>query len=210
MTVAFGDLLALDGIDLAVPAGTLAGLAGPSGSGKTSLLHAAAGLLRPRAGRIGWGGVALSELGERARDTWRRLSVGLVFQDFHLVGELDALANVLLPVQFDHLRPPAALRARALALLDRVGVAAPHRSASLLSRGELQRVAIARALLRQPGIVLADEPTASLDGAASRDVAELLVDTCRAGGATLVVVSHDAALLARLDRVHELRGGRLL
>jgi ABC-type lipoprotein export system ATPase subunit len=210
MTVAFGKLLALDGIDLAISAGMLAGFAGPSGSGKTSLLHAVAGLLRPRTGRVAWGGVALSELGEGARDAWRRLSVGLVFQDFHLVGELDALANVLLPVRFDHFRLSAALRARASALLDRVGITTPHRIAGLLSRGEQQRVAIARALLRQPRIVLADEPTASLDAAASRDVAELLVDTCRTAAATLVVVSHDAALLSRLDRVHELRGGRLL
>jgi ABC-type lipoprotein export system ATPase subunit len=209
LTVRFGDVTALDSISLSVPVGSTAGFAGPSGSGKTTLLHAVAGLLRPQIGRVAWGGTVLSDLGESARDAWRRNGVGLVFQDFHLIGELDALSNVLLPAQFDHFRLPAALRDRALALLERVGIATPGRRADLLSRGEQQRVAIARALLRYPTILLADEPTASLDDAAGEAVADLLLDACRDSGATLVAVSHDARLLSRLDRVHTLRGGFL-
>ncbi len=199
---------------LSVPAlsllpGSATAIQGPSGAGKTSLLHALAGIEQPSAGQVRWDGSDLWAMSSPARDRWRRARLGLVFQDMHLLPGLSALDNVLLPLHFDHARVPSALRARALALLDGLGVAAPTRRAAVLSRGERQRVALARALLRQPAILLADEPTASLDAAAAQEVGTLLLDAATAGGATLLVATHDPALLARLPRRLHLNGGVL-
>ncbi len=189
--------------------GSATAVEGPSGAGKTSLLHALAGIERPAAGSVRWDGDDLWTLPGPARDRWRRGRLGLVFQDMHLLPGLSAVDNVLLPVLFDHARVPAALRARAAALLDGLGIAAPGRRAAVLSRGERQRVALARALLRQPAVLLADEPTASLDPIAAHEVGTLLLDAAAAGGATLIVATHDPALLARLPRRLRLRAGRL-
>lgn len=200
-------LLALDRLE--AEAGARIAVTGPSGSGKTTLLHALAGLLRPAAGRVVWGEDDLSTLSERARDAWRRGRVGLVFQDFHLVPELDILGNVLLPARFAGWRVPPALRDRAEALIAAVGLDRPRRRVGLLSRGEQQRAALARALVLSPAIVLADEPTASLDAAAAATVADLLLDLTGEAGATLVVATHDAALARRLGAVWTLCDGRL-
>jgi putative ABC transport system ATP-binding protein len=198
--------LAIDHLQIA-PA-TLCGFSGPSGSGKTTLLHAVGGLLRPTAGEIRWGADDLARMGEAARDRWRRRTVGFVFQDFHLVPELSALDNVILTAWFAGWSARAHTD-RAAGLLHEAGLADPHRRAGLLSRGEQQRVAIARALLHRPALIFADEPTASLDAATGAAVAELLVASARAVGATLLAVSHDAALLARMDVVHRIDKGRL-
>jgi putative ABC transport system ATP-binding protein len=203
-------MIALDVPELAVRAGSRVGIAGPSGSGKTSLLHLISGIERPSAGRILWNDADLAAMSENARDRWRREHVGLVFQEFHLFPGLSALANVLLPLRFDHLRVPPEMAERAKALLAEVGVASPDRSADVMSRGERQRIAIARALLRAPRILLADEPTANLDAETGAAVAELLVERAAAAGATLIVISHDQALLERLDVTHRLVAGRLV
>ena len=200
----------LDIANLVIQPGERIGIAGPSGAGKTTLLHVVAGLLVPAAGRVLWGGEAVNHLSETARDRWRRVTVGLVFQDFALVPELDALANILLPAGFDHWRTPPALHRRARELADRVGLPASRRRVALLSRGEQQRVAVARALLRRPALILADEPTASLDEASGARIADLIVEVARERGASLLAVSHDTRLLDRLDRVARLGGGRLL
>jgi putative ABC transport system ATP-binding protein len=199
-------VLAIERLEL-VP-GSQTAVCGPSGSGKTTLLHVLCGIERPRAGRACWDGVDLFGLSEAARDRWRRDSVGLVFQQFHLFPSLSPRENVLLPARFRAFRIAAAVARRADALLDRVGVRATGETARL-SRGEMQRVALARALLFAPPILLADEPTASLDGEAAAQVAELLFSACRETGATLVLVTHDTALAARCPQVMNLSAGRI-
>ncbi len=194
---------------LAIAPGTLCGITGPSGSGKTTLLHALAGLLAVQAGTLYWGTDILAAMGEAARDDWRRRNVGIVFQEFHLIGELSARDNVLLPGWFAATRLPPAAAERAAALLARMGIPDPDQRAARLSRGEQQRVAIARAVLGAPRVLLADEPTASLDAAAGTAVADLLIEAARDLGATLLAVSHDPALLARMDIVHTIRTGVL-
>ena len=195
---------------LSLPGATATAIEGPSGAGKSSLLHALAGIERPAEGAVRWGDTDLWRLSHPARDRWRRERLGLVFQDMHLLDGLSALDNVLLPLLFDHIRAPAALRDRALALLDGLGVVAPQRRAAVMSRGERQRVALARALLRRPAILLADEPTASLDGTSAARVGELLLRAATEAGATLLVATHDPALLARLPHRLRLHAGRLL
>ena len=188
---------------LSIPGLTIAGrsavaISGPSGAGKSSLLHALAGIERPAAGQVRWGGEDIWAWPARRRDRWRRERLGLVFQDIHLLNELSALDNVLLPLRFDHARLPAGMRERALALLARLGITVPGRRAAVMSRGERQRVAIARALLRGPAVLIADEPTASLDAETAASVGGLLVEVAAETGATLLVATHDAALLQRL------------
>lgn len=184
--------------DLVLPAGAMVGLEGPSGAGKTSLLHALAGLEPVAGGSIRWGAENLAKLDGAARARWRRRHTGLVFQDFHLIEGLSVLDNVLLPVWFDMFRAPRALRDRARALLVGMGLPMPLPPLAVLSRGERQRVALARAVLRQPPLLLADEPTASLDAEAAAKIGSLLVDLATTSGATLIVASHDPHLLARL------------
>lgn len=199
----------LDIADLAIPAGQLLGVAGPSGAGKTTLLAVLAGLLAPGHGQLRWGDEVVSAWSASRRDGWRRRHVGLVFQDFALIAEMSALDNVLLPARFVRTALSADLRRRALDLLDMVGIATPSRRAGLLSRGEQQRLAVARALLGQPSLLMADEPTASLDGASGAAVIELLCGWVRASGATLVAVSHDHRLLDACDRTLTLRRGTI-
>jgi putative ABC transport system ATP-binding protein len=199
----------LDDASVLAPAGAMVGITGPSGSGKTSLLHVLSGIARPDAGRVVWDAIEIWALGEGARDRWRRENVGLVFQDFHLLPGMSVLENVLVSATFDRFRVPAALRARARDLLERVGAPIGNRPVETLSRGEQQRVAIARALLRQPRILLADEPTASLDAANGARTIDLLAETARDLGATLFAVTHDPHLLARLEPVYHLDAGRL-
>ncbi len=201
-------VLAVDAPRLSVAQGDLLGISGPSGSGKTTLLHALAGLLLPAHGTITWGDATLTAMGENARDRWRRQHVGFVFQDFHLVPELSALDNVLLTRWFGHWSAGRSATERALGLLADVGVP-PGRRAGVLSRGEQQRVAIARALLAKPHLILADEPTASLDAETGAVVADLLVRSARETGATLILVSHDPAMLARMALVRRMDKGVL-
>jgi putative ABC transport system ATP-binding protein len=205
-----GTLPVLDIDRLRVRAGASVGIMGPSGSGKTSLLHALTGLERPQGGSVAWDGVDITALTERARDRWRCRSLGIVFQEFHLFPGLSAIDNVLLPTTFAHLRAPRPLRERGRMLLARVGLAGrAERSVASFSRGELQRVAIARAFLLSPPLVVADEPTASLDRENGQLVIGLMLALCREAGSTLLAVSHDVDMLNRLDEVFALAGGRL-
>ena len=194
---------------LALAAGAQVAVTGPSGAGKSTLLALLAGIAAPDAGRVAWGDHDVGAMPERARDEWRRRSVGLVFQDFHLVPELDILSNILLPASFARLRAGAAVRERAASLAEAVGLPDPRRRAGLLSRGEQQRTAIARALLHDPAVILADEPTASLDGESGRQVADLLVGTATRSGATLAVATHDPAFVARLGARWRMAGGSM-
>ena len=190
--------------------GAIVGITGPSGSGKTSLLYTVTGIEKPDRGVIRWGDVDITKLSERARDRWRRRNVGFVFQDFHLLPSMSPLMNVLLPRTFEGFGIGAAMRKRALELLETVKAPADRHSVATMSRGEQQRVGIARALINRPSIIAADEPTASLDADSGRIVIDLLLSQAQATGATLLIVTHDPAFLARLKRVYHLRGGKLL
>lgn len=194
--------------DFTLAAGAQVAVTGPSGAGKTSLVHVLAGIARPDRGRVRWGGTDIAALGEGARDSWRRRHVGLIFQDFHLIPELCVLGNVLMPVRFASWRTSRAMRERAEALLVGLGLTDLRRRTALLSRGEQQRAAVARALLLDPAVILADEPTASLDGENAASIADLLVETARGSGATLVVATHDPGLIARLGEARAMRNGR--
>ncbi|MFN3672092.1 MAG: ATP-binding cassette domain-containing protein, partial [Bosea sp. (in: a-proteobacteria)] len=141
-----------------------------------------------------------------ARDAFRARHIGLVLQDFHLFPGLSAFENVVLPVRLSR-RLQAAEAERARALLDIARIARPQQPIETMSRGEMQRVAVARALLSRPGIIVADEPTASLDRSAGADVAEMLLRLAAEHGATLIVVTHDPALSERLGRHIRLDGG---
>jgi putative ABC transport system ATP-binding protein len=156
-----------------------------------------------------WGDMRIDRMAEGARDRWRRETIGFVFQDFHLIDELSALDNVLLPARFGAFSLPAGARRRAGETLARVGVGNGGARVGRLSRGERQRVAVARALFARPRLILADEPTASLDDGNAADVADLLVETAGEIGASLLVASHDARLLARMQQRRRLVGGRL-
>jgi len=199
---------ALSNITAHFEPGQMTVIAGPSGSGKTTLLHCMAGILVPNSGEVRQNGVVISSLAESARDAWRRRNCGMVFQDFRLVEELTLLENVTLPALFGHYRVHASTRQRAISLLQEFGLSARSVSTSRLSRGERQRVAIARALLMDPPIILADEPTASLDRENAMSVAEILA-VLAARGKTVVCVTHDDLLASRANEVINLKTGTI-
>lgn len=192
--------------ELTLPAGGRLAVAGPSGSGKSTLVNVIAGLERPGRGRVLWSGTDIAALSESARDRWRGANIGLVMQDFHLFPGLSALENVLLPARLARVADRA-MADRAGELLAEVGLTRPGQRVETLSRGEMQRVAVARALLRRPGVIVADEPTASLDPANAAVLGALLDGLAQRTGATLIVVSHDPGLIARLPRRIALAGG---
>lgn len=194
---------------LTVPAGGRLAVTGASGSGKSTFVNLISGLERPDKGTIRWRETDIAGLSESRRDRWRAMNIGLVMQDFHLFPGLAALDNVLLPARLAR-AASAEIRARALALLSRVGLSRPNQSVETMSRGEMQRVAVARALLRRPGVIIADEPTASLDADAGAEVGRLLLELADQEGATLIVVSHDERLTERLDRRIRLASGRIV
>ena len=200
----------LDIPEFALPAGKLAGISGASGSGKTTLLRLLSGLSLPTQGSVLWGQTSLDSLPEEARDRWRGETVGFVFQDFRLFPTLTVLENVLLPATFRHRIVPQPIATRAHELLRHLGVMQWEQRAQTLSRGEQQRVAVARALLLRPQLLLADEPTASLDEENARMVMDALIAYAEAEKATLCVVSHDLHALNRLACRLRLERGRLL
>ena len=200
---------ALDIEALDLSAGQFVAIIGPSGSGKSTLLYALGGLFEASSGTVEWGGVDLLAMKPAARGNWRRATLGFIFQDFHLVPELSPIENVLMPARFDRFVAGAALTTRAAALLDRFGVPASRRTSSQLSRGEQQRVAIARALLFDPPVILADEPTASLDAKAAETVVTSLAELASSSGKTVIAVSHDEVLIARAGKRLRLDHGRI-
>ncbi len=199
---------ALSGITAQFKPGQVTAIVGPSGSGKTTLLHCIAGILVPSSGEIRHGGVTVSSLGESARDAWRRHNCGMVFQDFRLIDELTVLQNVTTPALFGHYRVPSTLHERARTLIHDFGLLERSVPTSRLSRGERQRVAIARALLMDPTIILADEPTASLDRANAASVAGTL-EALAGQGKAVICVTHDDVLASRAHEVISLKAGRI-
>jgi len=198
----------LDGVSLDVARGACVAITGPSGSGKSTLLGLLAGLDTPSAGSVVVDGVDLGRLGEDALARFRRDRIGFVFQSYHLIPTLTALENVAVPLELAGARDA---RPRAAALLAEVGLGARgHHYPVQLSGGEQQRVALARAVSREPGLLLADEPTGNLDSATGAAIIDLLLRLNRERGSTLVLVTHDPALAAQADRQVALRDGRVV
>lgn len=174
-------------------------LTGGSGSGKSTLLHLIAGLVKPAAGRIVVAGTDITTLGGAAADTFRGRHVGMIFQTFHLLEGFTAAENVLAALMFSDL-PPREHASRAAALLSALGIQRPGALPSALSVGQQQRVAVARAVACRPALVLADEPTASLDPALASAAMEVIQSACRQCGAALLCTSHDPAMRERFAR----------
>ncbi len=202
-------VLAVSNVDLIVGPGEFVAIEGPSGSGKTTLLGLLAGIDRPDEGTVSVLGHDVARLTEPERCALRRRRIGIVFQSFGLLAALSVFDNVALPLTLDGVDPvDRPLRVRAA--LDEVGLSARETSRiDELSGGERQRVGVARALVNDPRLLLADEPTGSLDEANGAAVLDLLVDASRSHGATLVLVTHDPASVARADRGYRMRDGRL-
>ncbi len=199
----------LDGLTLSVRAGESLAIVGPSGSGKSTLLNLAGALDRPTAGSVRMDGRELEQLSDAALAVVRSRHVGFVFQMHHLLPQCTVLENVLIPTLAAGADRSGATR-RAGDLLARVGLAGlADRLPATLSGGERQRVAVARALINRPRILLADEPTGSLDRASADTLTDLLTDLNRADELTLIVVTHSEALARRMGRVLHLSAGRL-
>jgi putative ABC transport system ATP-binding protein len=198
----------LRGIDLAVTSGEALGIVGPSGSGKTTLLMVIAGLERVSSGTVTVSGTLLAGKNEDALARFRRDTIGIVFQSFHLIPTMTALENVAVPLEFKGL--PDALSC-AEKNLERVGLK-PRLShyPGQLSGGEQQRVAIARALASGAKIILADEPTGNLDIETGSAIMDLLFALRQEEGATLLLITHDPALAERCNRIASVRDGRIV
>jgi putative ABC transport system ATP-binding protein len=201
---------ALRGVDFAVARGEMVAIMGPSGCGKTTLLNCLAGIDTVDAGEIRIDGRLLGRMDDRTLTRYRARSMGFVFQAFNLLPVLSAVENVELPLLVAD-APPAEARARALDVLERVGLAdrAHHRPARL-SGGQQQRVAVARAIVASPAIVWADEPTGNLDSRSAADLMGLLRELNQGRGQTLVVVTHAREVGEQADRIVEMRDGLIV
>jgi putative ABC transport system ATP-binding protein len=202
---------ALDDVSLTIERGQFVAVMGASGSGKSTLLHVMAGLTRPEQGVVAVDGRNLAEMTDYNLTLFRRARIGLVFQAFNLIPTLTAWDNVLLPLLAggsERLRGGEMLLG---SLLERLNLAdrAKHRP-DALSGGEQQRVAIARAMIGDPSIILADEPTGSLDSVTSQSICKLLQELCKEQGRTIVVVTHEPAVAVWAERIIVLKDGRVL
>jgi putative ABC transport system ATP-binding protein len=194
-------------VALTIGKGEAVGVVGPSGSGKSTLLMIMAGLERPDRGEVEIDGVKLGAMNEDALARFRGRRIGIVFQSFHLIPTMTALENVAAPLELAGVNEATA---RATAELELVGLGdrLSHYPAQL-SGGEQQRVALARALCPRPSLLIADEPTGNLDETTGRTIVDLIFDLPARRGATLALVTHDAALAARCDRVIRMRSGKV-
>jgi putative ABC transport system ATP-binding protein len=195
-----GSFNALRNIDLEINTGEFVAIVGKSGSGKSTLLNMIGGIDRPSSGSLSIAGANIQSLSHNELASWRGRNIGFVFQFFQLLPALTVAENVMLPMDFAGMPPRNARRARAMRLLDRVGVAdQADKLPSALSGGQQQRVAIARALANDPPVILADEPTGNLDSETSADIFRLFAQLA-ADGKTLLVVTHDAEAVASVSR----------
>lgn len=193
---------------LTVAPGALVGVRGPSGAGKSTFLYALAGLIEAT-GQVRWGQTDLLAMGPERRAAFRAGQIGMIFQDFLLFEELDGLGNAAVTALFRPRSERAAIRARASDRLTALGLQQAPRSVDSFSGGERQRVAIARAMAAEAPVLLADEPTASLDRAAADRLIDDLVMLARKTGTTLITVSHDTHLIDRMDQVLTITDGSL-
>lgn len=190
---------------LIIKAGEQVALVGPSGSGKTTLLHLISGLLIPTRGEITFDNVAVSAMPEVWRDAWRARTIGYVFQKLNLLNSLSILDNLLVAMSFAHVIPRKEQQQWASRLLTQVGLGDRlHSRPQQLSMGEQQRVAVARAVVNKPGIILADEPTASLDQENGLRVLALLCQMAEEANSILLVSTHDTQIMKRFERVFPL------
>jgi putative ABC transport system ATP-binding protein len=195
-----GAFNALRNIDLQITAGEFMAIVGKSGSGKSTLLNMIGGIDRPSSGSLSIGGATIQSLSHNELAAWRGRSIGFVFQFFQLLPTLTVAENVMLPMDFAGALPRRARRARAMQLLERVGVAdQADKLPSALSGGQQQRVAIARALANDPPVILADEPTGNLDSETSAEIFRLFGELA-ADGKTLLVVTHDPEAATSVSR----------
>jgi putative ABC transport system ATP-binding protein len=203
-----GTLTILSDVSFAIQSGESVAVVGPSGAGKSTLLALLAGLDLPTTGHVSLNGNNLGELDEDGRARMRAESVGFVFQSFHLVPSLNALENVMLPLE---LAGNKEARKISLRIIDEVGLADrwSHYPAQL-SGGEKQRVAIARAFATEPAVLFADEPTGNLDARTGATIMELMFELNRNSSTTLVLVTHDTTLAARCNRILSLDAGKLV
>jgi len=202
------ELTVLHDINFKVGQGDIISIVGPSGSGKTTLLGLCAGLDRASEGNVILNGIALDELDEDGRAAIRNQYVGFIFQSFQLLPTLNALENVMVPME---LQGMAQAQKAAQQLLERVGLGERFdHYPTQLSGGEQQRVALARAFANRPKILFADEPTGNLDEETSQTVEELIFDLNQEAGTTLVLVTHDLELAAKTQRIIQLKGGKMV
>lgn len=198
---------AIRGVNLAITSGEMIGICGPSGCGKSTLLHLLGAMDAPTGGAIQLAGTDLAAVDEKQRIELRRTKIGFVFQAFHLLPTLTVLENVTLPLDLQDIAPSVS-RGQALELLDRVGMS--HRAGhfpSQLSGGEMQRTAIARAVIHRPLLVLADEPTGSLDSVNGEQILDLLCELNCESGQTIVMATHSVTAAERMHRVIHMRDG---
>lgn len=205
---ASGTLSILRDIDFSVGAGETVAILGASGSGKSTLLSIMAGLDTPSQGHVSLAGQDIFEMTEDQRAAWRGQHLGFVFQNFQLMGHLTALENVMLPLELAGTQNAANL---AKSILTQVGLAERLRHfPKVLSGGEQQRVALARAFVVEPRLLLADEPTGSLDAQTGESIMDLMLSMNKARQTTLILVTHDQKLAQRCDRTLTLEAGRLI
>lgn len=210
LTKAFGENTVLHAVDLEVREGEFVSVMGPSGSGKSTLLYTISGMDSLTSGSVLFAGHDLATLNQRKLARLRLTSMGFVFQHVHLLKNLCLLDNVVLPAYLAGVAPREELNTRALALMERTGVAdLAHRDISEVSGGQLQRVGICRALINEPTILFGDEPTGALDSTASAEIMDILGEL-NAEGTTVMLVTHDAKVAARTDRVLYMVDGRIV
>ncbi len=205
-----GDFPALRGIDLQVRRGEFVAVYGKSGAGKSTMINLITGIDNPTSGEIVIDNTALHKLNEDQRSRWRGRNLGIVFQFFQLLPSLTLIENITLAMDFCNTYPLKERKARALQLLDRVGIAQhAYKIPSRISGGQQQRVAIARALANDPPVIVADEPTGNLDSRTAHEIFDLfsgLVDQ----GKTLLVVTHDKEIASRATRIVEMTDGQIV
>jgi putative ABC transport system ATP-binding protein len=201
---------ALQGIDLEIGKGEFVAIMGPSGCGKSTLMHVLGFLDHPTAGTYVFEGKDATKLTEDERALIRNQKIGFVFQSFNLLPRTTVMENVLLPTTYAPSADPAAAAARAVAIVERVGIAhRMHAMPNQLSGGEQQRAAIARALINEPSLILADEPTGNLDSKTAEEVLALLSEVHKEGN-TIVMVTHEEDIAARTQRTVRLKDGRVV
>lgn len=198
---------ALDGISLSIPQGSFTAITGPSGSGKSTLLHLLSGLDHPTSGKVFYQEKNLYDYNDNQLAVLRRRRFGFVFQSYHLVKELTAQENILLPVMLDRKKPDEAYLHRLTELL-KIDDRLSHLPAAM-SGGQQQRVSIARALANKPAILFADEPTGNLDGQSGREVMSLLRQVNQEFGITLVLVTHDLNVAEQAERIVHIVDGKI-